>query len=275
MNVSRALSLKGYRYGVLILSGALLIFGILVRFSFPVFFTQTAEAAAPTVFPLVTKLALSSTTLANVDQDLFKFQLSSTSTQGPLPIAVKQVAFKFTKSSSVSLSNFRLRRGVVDISPGSIKILCVNVCTSNGTNLDMTAGTIPLGVTSGIVIVSFPSSVEEAITGSGSIYSLHATVAGAQGGTSVTFSLAGGVNMATSGSIANNAFFSGYYAGSDVYHVDRDVVADGLPDFVGLFIWSDLQGVPHSVQLGTQGGSHDWYSDTYIAPAQKTQTLSL
>ncbi len=130
--------------------------------------------------PVVTKQSLSSTTLANIDQDLLKFQVAADSAGS---VALKQVVFKVSinncSSCNVSLSNFRMRRNSSDIDTNTYAV-------TEGDGTDLKTGSMSSS-SNQYVIFSMQPGQEESISGSGNVYTMHATVSGAGAGSSVTF----------------------------------------------------------------------------------------
>lgn len=224
--------------------------------------------------PIVTKQSLSSTTLANIDQDLLKFQVAADSAGS---VAWKQAIFSLSKTgATLTLSNFRLRRGSTDLDSSVYAI-------TNGTSTaDLTSTTIPAGVTGATVVVSFKPGQEETISGSGNVYTLHATVAGAAAGSNVSISF---VREATS-SIATGYLTTNpiapYATSTNIFHIDTAVAPMALgvgnpANFAGTFVWSDNSEVPHNqgAVANTLTSSRDWINDLYVSDLSQSQTVSL
>jgi hypothetical protein len=223
--------------------------------------------------PTVTKQSLSSTTLANIDQDLMKFQVAADA-QGS--IALKQVMFSISKTSGLTLSNFRVRKGSTEMALGDF---AVNYASTTGGLTDLETGSLGTTQNSGTVIVSFTN--EESISGSGNVYTLHATVSGAVSGQNVSLSfLRDSSSSVVTGYLVSNTFFGNNFSSStDIYHIDTAVAPDaslvGAANATGTFLWSDSSEVPHSAAVGTSGGSRDWTNDVYVEDVSQSQTLSL
>lgn len=222
--------------------------------------------------PIVTKQSLSSTTLANIDMDLLKFQVAADSAGS---IAWKQAVIDFSKTSGVTLTNFRLRRGATDLNTS------VYAITSATSGADLTTGSgLTTTSTSGSIVVSFAPGQEEAISGSGNVYTIHATVSGAVAGqnVSLTFRRETNTTSVVGGYLTNNPI-STFATSTNVFHIDTGVTAaaqgSGLAGFMGTFLWSDNSEVPHSSALGTAGGSRDWINDTFVQDLSQSQTVSL
>jgi hypothetical protein len=224
--------------------------------------------------PTVTKQSLSSTTLANIDQDLMKFQVAADA-QGS--VAVKQVAFTISKTSALTLSNFRVRKGSTDMALGDYAVTYVS-----STAKDVEAGTLGTNENTGTVLVSFTN--EETIVGSGNVYTLHATVSGAVSGQNVSLSfLRDSTSRLITGYLRSNVMFGGLASSTDVYLVDPSTAPTSSQNpaelsathATGTFLWSDNSEVPHSSSVGSSGGSRDWTNDLYIEDISQSQTVSL
>lgn len=192
--------------------------------------------------PTATRQALSTTTLANTTQDLYKVQISADAAGA---VAVKEITFDVAISGTLDLDNFRLRKGATDVALADMII-------ENGANGDLEAGTLSA---TGQVVVTFTN--EETISGSGVVYTLYATVSGADAGESVS------VTPARDGSLVT---LSG---------VITDLGAGGVAvaGTNGTFVWSDNSEVPHSNVLGGPS-SLDWANDVFVEDLTQTQTLT-
>jgi hypothetical protein len=209
--------------------------------------------------PIVTKQSLSSTTLADVDQDLVKFQVAADSAGS---IAMKQVVFQFSKTAGVGLTNFRMRRGASDL---DVNIYAVTDDT--GVNLKTT----PTAADTGYIVFAMKEGQEESISGSGNVYTLHATVSGASAGKSVTVSFYRDVtNPIVTGYLSNSNALTPLPSSADIYNIDTAVAASGAPSNLGTFLWSDNSEVPHASQNQT---SRDWTNDVYVQDLSQQQTL--
>jgi hypothetical protein len=214
--------------------------------------------------PIVTKQSLSSTTLANIDQDLLKFQVAADSAGS---IAMKQVMFSFSKSSGVALSNFRVRRGATDL---DTSIYAVTYATSGAT--DLKAGSIAAGENSGLIVFSMKEGQEESISGSGNVYTLHATVSGAVAGQNVTLSFYRDSSTLVTGYLNSTSAFGGLPSSADIFNIDTADAPSGVSSATGTFLWSDNSEVPHSSANQT---SRDWTNDFLVEDLSQSQTLSL
>lgn len=226
--------------------------------------------------PIVTKQALSSTTLANIDQDLIKFQVAADSAGS---IALKQVMFSLSKTNLVTLSNFRVRRGSSELSISEFAVNCIGAggasCAAAGSGSDVESGTIAAATTTGTLIVSFTN--EETISGSGNVYTVHATVGGAASGQNVALSFKRDSDNTLVTGYLSNAFWGVVTATStEIFSIGTTAAPITYPaNATGTFLWSDSSEVPHSSALGTAGGSSDWSHDVYVEDVSQTQTLSL
>ncbi len=223
--------------------------------------------------PVVTKQSLSSTTLANTDQDLIKFQVAADA-QGS--IALKQVMFTISKTSALTLSNFRVRKGSTEMSTSDF---AVNYSSTTGVETDVESGSMDTTQNSGFIFVSFTN--EESISGSGSVYTLHATVSGAVSGqnVSVSFTRDSTSSIVTGYLMSNVGYGNNLATSTEIFHIDTAVAPDattyGNVNATGTFLWSDNSEVPHSSAVGGSAGSRDWTNDVYIEDVSQSQTISL
>jgi len=217
--------------------------------------------------PTVVRQALSSTTLVSgQDSDLYKFQVSADNAGS---VSLKKFILTFSKStssgSSLSLSNFRLRRGATDVAQADIRIV-------NDNERDLYAGTWNTASTTGSVIVSFTN--EDTIAGSGNVYTLHATVGGtivSGDSISLSFYRTGGSTVVTGYLTGQSVTSSGGVVGPNI---DTSVSAINTAGAVGTFLWSDQSEVPHNSSVGTSSGSRDWTDDVYVEDLTSSQSLS-
>ncbi|MEK7655956.1 MAG: hypothetical protein AAB386_04755 [Patescibacteria group bacterium] len=223
--------------------------------------------------PVVTKQSLSSTTLANTDQDLIKFQVAADA-QGS--IALKQVMFTISKTSALTLSSFRVRKGSTEMSTSDF---AVNYSSTTGDETDVESGSMATTQNSGYIFVSFTN--EESISGSGNVYTLHATVSGAVSGqnVSVSFTRDSTSSIVTGYLMSNVGYGNNLATSTEIFHIDTAVAPDattyGNVNATGTFMWSDNSEVPHSSAVGGSAGSRDWTNDVYIEDVSQSQTLSL
>lgn len=215
--------------------------------------------------PVVARQSLSNTTLTSgADMDLYKVRIGA---EGP-GIAVKKVVFDFSKStstgSSLTLSNFRIRKGVSEMTAGTD----YTITDLNGTSI--TGATLSMASSSGSIVVNFVN--EETITLSGFDYTLHATVGGTVvSGDSVNFSL----NRTTDTTVYTGYLTDAYYAANRPgSNINTTTSPSGAADVFGTFVWSDMSEVPHSANSSSNSGSFDWTNDLYVQDLTSSQVLS-
>ncbi|MFA6429331.1 MAG: hypothetical protein WCV84_02420 [Patescibacteria group bacterium] len=226
--------------------------------------------------PVITRQALTSTTLASgTDMDLIKFQLSSSDQVNSL--AVKKMTFTYSKAatttatqSGFTLSTFRLRRGSTELTPGASTYNIYGSANANGEGAanDTLSGsaTILAASTTGYIVVEFVN--EEVISGSGNVYTIHATI----GGSPVS-----GDNFNTAFTADATTVVTGYLDeknNSDVVkNLDIATTPDGTGETAAYFLWSDQSEVPHAYATGTSS-SFDWTRGTYVEDLSFQSTLS-
>lgn len=214
--------------------------------------------------PVVTRQALSTTTLtAGLDMDLYRFQVSADSAGS---VAVKKIVFNWSKgdgNDSFTMQNFRLRKGSTDIAAADIAI------TDETGAVNYYTGGPAATTTAGQIVIVFNN--EETISGSGNVYTLHATVSGTvDSGDSFSLNFRReSVGTPVTGYLVNDAF-----GGIRAPSIDTDVAPEGTADAEGTFVWSDLSEVPHSPAFGSAGGSRDWTNDLYVEDLTQQSTLS-
>lgn len=218
--------------------------------------------------PTVTLMSLSSYTLINsLDQDIFKFQISADA-QGS--IGWKQVMFSIVKTNDVNLSNFRLRKGAVDM---NVADLAITYVSDQGDLTDIKLGAMPKNQLHGSIIISFIN--EETIAGSGNVYTLHATPSGVVSGQNSTLAFSHDLNASVvTGYLANNILLGGIQASPDIYHLDTGAMPCKATE-IGSFVWSDTSETPHDAAIGISGGSRDWTNDAFVQDLTGSKTLSL
>ena len=214
--------------------------------------------------PIVTKQSLSSTTLANIDMDLMKWQVAADSAGS---VSWKQAIFSFSKSGSVTLSNFRLLRNGSDVGSGNYTVV------DGVTGVNLYANTIPTTTSTGYIIVAING--EESISGSGNVYTLHASVAGASAGQNVALSFYRGTTSPVVTGYLTNVAYSGFVSNAGIFNLNTAPSPTASADALGTFVWSDQSEVPHSTAIGTSGGSRDWTNDVYVQDLSQSQSLSL
>jgi hypothetical protein len=221
--------------------------------------------------PVVTRQTLSTNTLANgLDQDLYRMQIAAEGTNG---VSVKRITWDFSKTGSTTLANFRIRKGSSDMALGDIQI-------TNGTGVDLEAGTLSAASSTGRVIVTFTN--EETITGSGAVYTLHATVGGSVAGDTVSFTPARDNSQTVVTGYLDDGFSNlnsiALYGGDGTVSGNLNTNSAGGAGAnatnPGSFVWSDLSEVPHSFADVDNAGSDDWTNDVYVDDLTQAQTLT-
>lgn len=218
--------------------------------------------------PVVTKQSLSSATLANTDMDLLKFNVAADSAGS---VALKQVIFDLSFTGLTSVGNFRVRKGSSDVDLGNVAF--TGNCGTGGAAVDLEAGSLGSASTSCLVAMSFTN--EETVSSGGTTYTVHATIAGASSGDSLTFKfLQDSTNSVVTGYLLNSDAHGTFPSSAAIYHVDTGVAPSGNSSATGTFLWSDTSEVPHSDAAGASGGSRDWTNDVYVEDLSQTQVLS-
>jgi hypothetical protein len=199
--------------------------------------------------------------------DLYKFQVSADSAGS---ISLKKFVFNFSKSTStgstLAVSNFRIRRGSSDMALADIRIV-----DQNGADLE--AGSWANGSSTGQVVISFTN--EETISGSGNVYTVHATIGGSVvsgDSVSLSFNRTGGTTPITGYLTTDNVTSTGGLPGPSI-----DTTANGdtnVASNAGTFVWSDQSENPHTSIAGNAGGSRDWTDDVYVDDLTQTSVVS-
>lgn len=219
--------------------------------------------------PTITRQSLSSSTLTAGTTDLYKFNVSADAAGS---IGVKKFTFSLTTAtttaSSLSLSNFRLRRGSSDIGLSDVTI-------TDGLGNDLEAGTWINDATNNAtprVVITLTG--EDTISGSGNTYTLYATVGGTVlSGDSVTVSL----TRTADTTLGVTGWLTGTNATSSAVwgpHINTDTAIAQDVDSTSTFIWSDLSEVPHYTNTSGASRSRDWTNDYLVEDLTQTQVLS-
>src|SRR5688572_12978970 len=200
--------------------------------------------------PTVTRQTLSSTTLGNrIDQDLYKLQVSADSA-GSVGLHTIVSTFNPVCSSTVSFDNFRIRREATDLPFSDYQIV-------DAFGRDVRSGSVSLSPTDPNHRVAVVFNYEQIVSGSGNVYTLHATTRDADSGDVVEIYFDRSTGSGATG-----------YLPVDPLHYSLDFSPWGAPGsgFIGTasFIWSDLSETPHSDFYGTGGGSRDWTDLLYV-----------
>lgn len=206
--------------------------------------------------PAMTSLTLPTSSLADGDVDLYRFQVSADPAGS---VGMKKVSFGVTLTpvgTPLRLERFGLRRGSVEMAPADIRI-------TDGNGNDLQAGALSAPSGGAVVVVMFRN--EDVLSGSGQIYTLHAMSSGARAGDafSIQFALDPGGTRSTP--------VTGYLSATELTgaaglvgpHIDTGLTATDAISRQGTFVWSDLSEVPHVPQSGIAGGSRDWTTDTW------------
>ncbi len=203
--------------------------------------------------PVVTPQQLVSTVLTNGELELARWQVGA---NGINAIAQKQTPFYLEWDTGVSLSNFRLYRGAVQVPANEYSV----VDMASGTDLSASSAPAVLGT---FPIVAFAG--QESVNGNGNVYSLRATVTVSGLGHHVfTKFINPGSGNITGGLVNNIGLMPPEVANANLWHVQQPGGGYG----VGLFIWSDLSEVPHSTT------SFDWITGYLVEDLDYIWTLS-
>lgn len=215
--------------------------------------------------PTVARQTDISSTLANgSDQALYKFSVTADSAS---TVYLKKFVLSFSKatssaSSAFTMSNFRLFKG-------SSAMALADYAITNDSGTDLESGSLGVGTTTGMVVVSFTN--EESISGTASTYTLRATPAASLSGDTFSMSLVRDSDSSiVTGYLTTVPGGPGYYQPS----INTTASPTGAADEPGTFVWSDGSQVPHSSASGTNSGSRDWTNDTYVDDLTQTHTLS-
>ncbi len=198
--------------------------------------------------PIIVKQALATTLLQNTDQDLIKFQIASDSLG---PISFMTFAFTGLKTGNFSVSDFRLRRGSIDLDP-----------------LDYTMSITTLSPTDSTFYLNVTMTREEVVQGSGNVYTVHASTQGATVGNSLTLNW----NSADDQSVLTGGFVT-TLGGSAAIFVNNYFHYTN-------FCWSDFSEVPHLSDYWVSThpwpmSSVDWTNGYRVQDIAFSQTLSL
>jgi len=146
--------------------------------------------------------------------------------------------------------------------------------------VDLKAGTLAAASTTGYVVVSMAEGQEEVVLGSGNVYTLHATVAGAEAGDSVTLSFYRNASSAiVTGYLVRSLAVSPLTtASANIYHIDLGTApsagAGAAGASVGTFVWSDNSETGTAAHSSAAQTSRDWTNDVYVQDLSQTQTVS-
>ncbi len=181
----------------------------------------------------IAKQALSSSSLTNGSLELYKLRATADSAGDA---AIAKVGFDLTQSGTFTASNFKWLRDGTDITTS------VDIVDSLGNNME--TGTW----SSGTVFVRYTSGTEQSISGSGHVFTLKATIAGASSGESLNIGIA--ADTGTTVYTLKLAGTSGAYP------------YPNLTAQTANFVWSDKSAIPHSAAIGALS-SQDW-TNSYL-----------
>jgi len=194
----------------------------------------------------VARQALSTSSLTNGTIELYKAQFSSDSA-GDASFA--KVAYDLTQTGAFTINNLRWLRDGTDVSEGA-GVGEVEIVDAAGVNVE---GTNPA---SGTIFIQYNSGTEQTIYGSGSVFTLRGTVAGAGSGESLN------VNFHTA-------------TGTTVYTLPLSwagtIQPPNLQGVDAYFVWSDKSAIPHNAN---DGGSADWTNYYLIKDLSENVVLS-
>ncbi len=202
--------------------------------------------------PILTMQNLANTVLTNgVEQDHYKWQLGADGT-----IAWKQIMFHVEASNLISFGNYRLYKGGSQLPPTEYSIMDA----ASGQDLKTTSWS----PTYSNMLISFKA--EQAITGSGEIYTLRATSSGPGAGQHMMIKPMGSPpNELITGRVQDNTW-AGFDPRPDLFVVQDSFTA------IGYFIRSDMSELPHNGQ--TKPSSNDWTTAWLIQDLTQSSVLS-
>lgn len=197
--------------------------------------------------PIVTVLPLPSTTLANIDMPVFRWQVGADRAGS---IGLKQLYLAFKKTAGLALLGVSLRRNGAYIPGGTY-----DTVVYYGPSPKDIASEIGADRLSGLIIVYFVD--EESISGDGNVYTLEAIVAGAKPWQKFEIGFAKPLTprSVTGQLVIRDGFFA-------------IQLADGTP-VISTGLWTDRSEVPHF------GGSFDWTNEYLVRGLSGSVTLSL
>lgn len=191
----------------------------------------------------VAKQALSSSSLTNGTIELYKFRATADSAGDA---AIAKVGFT-TAFSGFTMNNFKWLRDGTDITTN------VDIVDAYGNSLEGSTNA------SGTIYVRYTSGTEQTISGSGNVFTLKATVAGAGAGESLN------IGLATTSSVS---VYTTKLAGASGAYPYPNLTGWGAD-----FVWSDKSAVPHNAYIGTLS-SQDWTNDYLISDLTENVVLS-
>lgn len=192
----------------------------------------------------IAKQSLSSSSLSNGSLEIYKFQATADSA-GDASFA--KVGFTFTPSGTFTVDNMKWLRDGTDITTS------VDIVDSTGASLE--------GATdaSGTIYVRYTSGTEQSISGSGHVFTLKGTVAGAGTGESLNVSVAAdaGTTVHTLGLAATSGAYPYPNLTAQTAH----------------FVWSDKSAIPHNASIGAPS-SLDWTNSYLVSDLTENVVLT-
>ncbi len=206
--------------------------------------------------PIVSKVQVASNVLANIDSELIKLQIAA---DPQAPVAIKSLKFNVAKAGSFKVTGFKLYRNSSMVPIDEYDIVL------DGTMFPSDLTMSP-DIFQSNVIITFKN--EDVINGQGNVYSLRATVTGANYACAVTTSLLG---KSQDTQVVTGKVFAYYPTYLSITGVSPDSMAQ-------FFIWSDMSELPHSAQMdgwtGNPVSSADWTNGFMVQTLEISQTLS-
>ncbi|MFZ6015175.1 MAG: hypothetical protein ACOYUZ_02350 [Patescibacteria group bacterium] len=222
----------------------------------PGYYPVTPTLSDMKSYPVITAHNPSDSILSNGQKELYRWQIGANNLGS---IYFKQIAFYIKQSQGVTLSNFRLYRGAVQMAAGEYNV------TEAFSGQDIKNGTMSSGELP--IVVSLTN--EDSIGGSGYVYRLYADVQTTQAGDYVmTKPLRSNDAYFGKGSLINKGLYPLTAQSAGIYNIDASDPVDGVADYPGFLIWSDNSALPHWVN------SNDWFSDFNTGGLDKVVTLS-
>jgi len=182
--------------------------------------------------------------LSNGSLEIYKFQATADSA-GDASFA--KIGFTFTPSGTFTVDNMKWLRDGTDITTS------VDIVDSTGASL--------VGATdaSGTIYVRYTSGTEQSISGSGHVFTLKGTVAGAGTGESLNVSVA-----ADAGTTVHTLKL----AGTSGAYPNPNLTAQTTH-----FVWSDKSAIPHNASIGVLS-SQDWTNSYLVSDLTENVVLT-
>ncbi|MBP9863932.1 hypothetical protein KBC54_00590 [Patescibacteria group bacterium] len=221
-------------------------------------------STVPVATPVITQMPIPgnpNNQVYNGDMDLYRFQVSvKPGANGANTIAWKQIMFNLGKSPSMTISNFRLRRGNMEMNPSEYAIV-----NSDMMNIDVGAdlmnGAIASSTPQVYFLVVMKPGFEAMETGSGNVYTIHANVA---------FNPAK-LNNPIIGIALDRSSSTKIHGSLNSWSINPNLVQLQFVPGVSAwdmrsFIWSDVSAVPHGACVEGSGctSSKDWWNAAYV-----------